>query len=232
MLPLQTPSDTHLAIELLLIRHGETAWNAERRLQGHSDIPLNQTGQQQAEALAAALQTEHLDAIISSDLLRARQTAQAIADLQGMDLIIKPEWRERCFGGFEGEYYDDLAAKHPIAHAAWKARDVDAPFPLGERAGETIRQFHQRISSAAHQLSQSYSTIESATRQAPLKIALIAHGGVLECMYRLAHQLPLNAPRQAPMLNASINRLSITKHEFRMMSWGDVAHLENALDEL
>ena len=225
-------SDSHTTIELLLIRHGETAWNAERRLQGHSDIPLNQTGQQQAEALAAALQPEHLDAIISSDLLRARQTAQAIADLQGMDLIINPDWRERCFGGFEGLYYDDLASKYPIAHAAWKARDIDAPFPLGERTGETIRQFHQRISTTAHQLSQSYSAIESTPRQTPLKIAVVAHGGVLECIYRLAHQLPLNAAREAPMLNASINRLSITKHQFRVMSWGDVAHLENALDEL
>jgi len=88
------------------------------------------------------------------------------------------------------------------------------------------------LAQTAHQLSQSYSAIESTPRQTPLKIAVVAHGGVLECIYRLAHQLPLNAAREAPMLNASINRLSITKHQFRVMSWGDVAHLENALDEL
>ena len=225
-------------IELILIRHGETGWNTERRLQGHTDIPLNQTGLEQAEALGAALQSEQLDAIISSDLQRTRQTAQAVADLQGMDVIIDPQWRERCFGGFEGLLHSEIESRYPDEYAAWQAREVDAPFPPGERMGETMRQFHERISQSVRnltrqdELSQLSHLHRHLRAQAPLKIAVVAHGGVLECIYRMANNLPLDAAKQVGMLNASINRLTITGDQIHLVSWGDIAHLEDALDEL
>lgn len=106
-------------VEILLIRHGETAWNAERRLQGQLDIPLNPHGLRQAAALAAALRHEAIDAVIASDLQRARQTAQALATARALPLRLDPALRERCYGAFEGLLYADIAAQFPAAHAAW-----------------------------------------------------------------------------------------------------------------
>lgn len=209
--------------EILLIRHGETAWNAIRKLQGHLDIPLNAEGTRQAKALASALQSEKLDAIISSDLQRALQTAGEIARLQGLSTRIDAGLRERCFGGFEGMLYSELPLRFPHEYAIWRSRDPDANFPpsaIGaENNGESIRQFHQRcMSTIAHYARQFESK----------KIALVAHGGVLECAYRAAKNLPLNAEREITIFNASINRFSFIDEEIRLIKWGDVAHLKDA----
>ena len=112
--------------KILLIRHGETAWNAERRLQGYLDIPLNDEGERQARLLAEALESESIDVVVSSDLHRARQTAQAVATLRGMPLHVDPALRERCYGGFEGLLYSEIEQRFPAEFAAWQARDVDA----------------------------------------------------------------------------------------------------------
>ena len=174
--------------EILLIRHGETAWNAVRKLQGHLDIPLNEEGLRQAKALATHLQNEKLDAIISSDLQRAMQTAQAIADLQNTSLQINPQLRERCFGDFEGKLYSELPDLYPEAYAQWRSRDPDFHFPAktdgSENRGESIREFHTRTISCIQHYAQLYSGKQ---------IALIAHGGVLECAWR---ELPLDAECQ------------------------------------
>jgi len=210
--------------EILLIRHGETAWNAVKRLQGHLDIPLNAEGTRQAKALAYALQNEKLDAVISSDLQRAVQTAGEIARLQGVSTRLDAGLRERCFGGFEGQLYSDLPHLFPIEHAAWRAHDPDAEFPPGENQGETIRQFHQRIMT---------HIIYYAKQFEGKKIAIVAHGGVLECAYRAAKDLPLDAPREVTIYNASINRFSYDRDRLQLVSWGDIAHLDaDAVDEI
>ena len=216
--------------ELLLIRHGETDWNVERRLQGNIDIPLNDTGRQQARALAQALSREHLDTILCSDLQRAMQTAQCIADIKSLPCQINRQWRERCFGGFEGELISTLEQRYPAEYAAWRALEVDSPFPpnaQGIFTGETIRQFNARIEAALLDLSRNHA------RQ---KVAVIAHGGILECVYRLAMQMPLNAPRQVSMKNASINRFELTSEEDRitlkLIEWGDIGHLNQSMDEI
>ncbi|NDI87419.1 histidine phosphatase family protein [Undibacterium crateris] len=211
--------------EILLIRHGETAWNAVKRLQGHLDIPLNAEGRRQAKALAAALQNEKLDAIISSDLQRAVQTAGEIARLQGLSTRTDPGLRERCFGGFEGELYSELPHKYPTEHAAWRAHDPDAEFPPGENAGETIRRFHQRVMEHILHYARQFDG---------RKIAIVAHGGVLECAYRAAKQLPLDAPREVTIYNASINRFVYQDGQISLLQWGDIAHLDaaDALDEI
>jgi probable phosphoglycerate mutase len=209
---------------ILLIRHGETAWNAERRLQGHLDIPLNPEGERQARLLAAALATEPLDVLVSSDLMRARQTAQAIADLRRMPLHIEPGLRERCYGGFEGLLYAEIEARYPREFAAWQARNVDAELPPGTHRGETFRAFFERATGAMLALGAAH----------PGKtIALVAHGGVLECAYRLARGLPLETPRDFKVFNASVNRFVLEAGVLRSISWGEVAHLRPAvLDEL
>lgn len=210
--------------QLLLIRHGETTWNAIRRLQGHADIGLNATGEQQAAALGLALQDEALDAIIASDLQRAAHTAQAIARHQDLPVQLDAGLRERCYGAFEGLLYSDINAHYPEAYAAWQAREVDAVFPPGERVAESMRQFHARSVTAIMKLAQQYRG---------KKIALVAHGGVLECAYRAATGMPLDTPRNFEIMNASVNRFTVADGKLELRHWGDVSHLDAAaLDEL
>jgi len=209
--------------EILLIRHGETAWNAERRLQGHLDIALNAVGLQQATLLGLALKNEKLDAIIASDLQRARQTADCIAGWQHLSVIQDVQLRERCFGGFEGLLYSELESRYPVGFAAWQERDPDAQFPADRLAnqGESLRTFHQRCINTIRRYAQQY---------AGKSIALVAHGGVLESAYREAKQLPLNTRREVGILNASINRFTVNADQFRLNQWGDITHLSENLD--
>ncbi len=217
-------NDNAASTTILLIRHGETAWNAEKRLQGHLDIALNAEGERQAALLGAALALEPIDHVVSSDLLRARQTAEAIARGRGMAVDTDPALRERCYGGFEGLLYSEIAARFPLEFAAWQARDVDAVLPLGANRGETFRQFYERTTGAILAQAQAH----------PGKtIALVAHGGVLECAYRAALGLPLETPRDFKVLNASVNRFVAEQGALRLVSWGEVGHLQPAvLDDL
>ncbi len=217
-------------VELILIRHGETAWNLERRLQGNVDIPLNATGLQQAMALANALDNEPLDAIISSDLQRAIQTANALAASRSIQRETDPQWRERSFGGFEGHLIDSIEEHFPAEYAAWRSYQVDSPFPVNpdtQTRGETVRQFHQRIAGAL---------VNLARQRAGQKVAVVAHGGVLECAWRIAHRLPLHAARETAMKNASINRFALRIENgepvLDLQLWGDVRHLDSTLDEI
>ena len=100
---------------ILLVRHGETDWNLEHRVQGHTDRPLNETGREQANALAELLADEPLDAIYSSDLARARQTAAAIAARHGLEVIELRELREKDFGTWEGLTGAEIQARFPDA---------------------------------------------------------------------------------------------------------------------
>lgn len=209
---------------IILIRHGETAWNAERRLQGHLDIPLNAEGERQAALLAAALASEPIDLVVSSDLSRARQTAQAVADALGMAVQFDPRLRERCYGGFEGLLYSEIEARFPAEFAAWQARDVDAELPPGKHQGETFRAFFARATGAI---------LAWGAAHPGQTLALVAHGGVLECAYRLALGLPLETPRDFKVFNASINRFTCTDGRLQLQSWGEVGHLRPlVLDEL
>ena len=209
---------------ILLIRHGETAWNAERRLQGHTDIALNDAGLRQAAALAQALSDERIDAVIASDLLRAHQTAQAVAGRQGLAVQVDAGLRERCYGGFEGMCYSEIAQRYPAHYAAWQARDADAVMPPGERTAESFRQFYERSVAAV---------MYWAGQHQGKTIALVAHGGVLECVRRAASAMPLDTARTFAIHNASINRFTVIEDTLALTSWGDVRHLNGpALDEL
>lgn len=205
---------------IVLIRHGETAWNAERRLQGHLDIDLNREGERQARALAAALAGEHFDVLVSSDLARAAQTAKALGEDRGQPLYIDGRLRERCYGGFEGLLYAEIEQRFPAEFAAWQARDVDAQLPPGQNRGETFREFHDRVVPAI---------LGWAADNPGKSLALVAHGGVLECAYRAALGLPLETPRDFKIHNASINRFLVRDGKLELVSWGEVAHLRPAV---
>lgn len=210
---------------ILLIRHGETPWNAVRRLQGHTDIPLNEEGERQAAALARALLAQGVQVLVSSDLQRAMQTAQALGDLQaGLALQTDARLRERCYGVFEGMLYSEIAQQYPDDYARWQAREVDAVMPDGARPVESFRQFYQRCLDAIADWAQ---------RHPGQTIAIVAHGGVLECAYRAARGMSLDSPRDFQVKNASINRFVWDGARLQLEQWGDVAHLApTALDDI
>jgi probable phosphoglycerate mutase len=205
---------------LLVIRHGETAWNTEARIQGHIDIPLNDKGRWQAERAALALMDEDIHAIYSSDLLRARHTAQAIAEAIDKPVVLDASLRERHFGHLEGKTPDEVAAQWPQESQRWRAREPS----YGPKGGETLEGFYARCTEAITRLAE---------RHPGQTVAIVAHGGVLDCFYRVANRVPLEAPRTWKINNASINRLLYSPEGFSMLAWGDSRHVEDeaALDE-
>ncbi len=208
------------ATTLLLIRHGETAWNAEHRIQGHLDIPLSLTGIQQAARLANRLAGEPIAAVYSSELARAWLTAEPLAERLGLDVIAEPRLRERSFGIFEGQTLDEIERNHPEDFRRWRARDS----AWAMAGGETGQVLIDRVLQALHDL---------AARHAGGTVAAVTHGGVLDVAYRAARSLAWDAPREHQMLNASINRVhaSAAPPSLALIHWGDVDHLAESRDE-
>ncbi len=200
------------ATRVILIRHGETAWNRATRIQGHTDIPLSPLGLAQAAKLAEALAEEPLAAVYSSDLSRARQTAEALAGVQGLPVLFDTALRERAFGRFEGLSWQEIDKGYPDDAARWRRRDPD--FPVG--GGESLNVFSARCLQAARR---------AAAAHPGRSIALVAHGGVLDCLYRAATRVALDAPRSWQLGNATINRVLATPDGFTLIGWNDDRHL-------
>src|SRR5262245_31004846 len=117
--------------EILLIRHGETLWNREARMQGQNDSPLTETGLEQARKLARRLKTVAFTTLYSSDLGRAHQTARCIAEETGHEIVANEGLRERCFGIFEGLTNAEIQVKHPDHYVHFAAREPDFIMPGG-----------------------------------------------------------------------------------------------------
>ena len=201
------------ATRIIAVRHGETAWNVDTRIQGHLDIALNDTGHWQARQVARALADEPLAAVYTSDLQRAHATAQAIAQASGAPLVAEPDLRERSFGELEGRTFAEIEAELPEQARRWRQRDPHFA-PTG---GETLVQLRERIAATTHRLAAQH------TEQL---IVLVAHGGVLDMLYRLATGLDLQAPRTWLVTNASINRLLWTPQGLTLVGWADTQHLD------
>ena len=201
------------ATRVLAIRHGETDWNVERRIQGQLDVPLNATGRWQVDRLALAVADEGLAAVYASDLLRAFETAQAVARGSGQAIVTDVGLRERGFGAFEGLSYAEISQRWPEQSERWRRRDPE----FGAPGGETLNQFYARSVSTAARL---------AALHPGQTIALVSHGGVMDCLYRAASRVALDAPRSWQLGNASINRLLYTPQGFTLVGWSDAGHLE------
>src|SRR5690625_571061 len=202
-----------------LIRHGETAWNAARRLQGWRDIALNTTGIDQAHHLARYLSspdfTERVDAVISSDLSRAHETARVAAGHFGHPVITTPLLRERNFGIFEGQ----PLVMQDNGRAGLADFDLRCPHSEVEQ-GETLTRFAQRVQQAFEGLARDH---------AGKNLMVFAHGGVIDIVWRVSQQLGLDAFRAEPILNTSINRFSIdVENNWTLQEWGQVNHLNVA----
>ena len=204
---------------VLAVRHGETAWNVENRIQGQLDIALNDHGRWQALRLAAALAGESVDAIYTSDLRRTIDTAAPTARDGRIVCVADAGLRERGFGVFEGLTFTEIEQRWPEQSARWRRRDPD----FGAEGGETLIEFYAR-------------SVASVTRLAAAHpgrtIMIVTHGGVLDCLYRAASRIALDAPRSWQIGNASINRLLYTPQGFTLIGWSDDHHLEGSpLDE-
>ena len=207
------------ATRFCIVRHGETDWNAERRLQGHIDIGLNANGLHQAQAAAWGLQPHNFDGCYCSDLLRTQETAAAIAVVTGLRSRLEPGLRERHFGLFQGRTAAEVERDFPEAYAAYLARDIDHPFD----DGESLRVFDQRIAATVNRLAAAHPG---------QTLLLVAHGGVLDVIYRRAHGRDLAGPRDFPIPNAALNWISVCAEGWRVEVWGDQRHLQSSLDEV
>lgn len=206
---------------ICIVRHGETAWNVEKRIQGHTDVALAQAGLAQAEATARCLSRHPVAALYSSDLLRARQTAAGIADAHGLPVLLRPALRERCYGFFEGMTYAEARARHPDHYHAFETRDPDYAFP---EAGESLRQLYDRVSGQLRRV---------AAEHPGELVVLVTHGGVLDIVNRFVRGNPLQVPRDFLIPNAGISWLSVRGECWTLDAWGETGHLDaGGLDEL
>jgi probable phosphoglycerate mutase len=208
--------------ELIVIRHGETDWNRQHRFQGQIDVPLNALGLEQARRLGQRLAGEPIDLLVVSDLQRARQTAQAVADAQGrmprvtplMAPLIEPLWREQGFGILEGLDVPTIRSRHADLWAQWLRHEADYALPQG---GESNAVFHARVMQALRAVVAAH---------AGARVAVVTHGGVLDMLWRNAQALPLSGPRACEIPNTGINRLRWAGDRLHIDAWGDAAHLD------
>jgi probable phosphoglycerate mutase len=211
------------ATRIIAIRHGETAWNVDTRLQGHLDVALNARGQWQARRTGQALADEDIAAIYSSDLSRAHATAKANADHNKSPAArtVHPHTglRERGFGIFEGQTYAQISIDWPEESRRWRQRDPH----FAPQGGETLTQLRERIAHTVNTLGAQHLGEQ---------IVLVAHGGVMDALYRLATRQDIEAPRTWDLGNAAINRLLWTPDGLTLIGWADTRHLDEAtLDE-
>ncbi len=202
---------------LCLIRHGETTWNAQRRLQGHTDTPLNSRGQVQARQMAQALKNSKLafDALYCSDLIRAMDTANAIVELFGVTAVTNSIFRERHFGALQGLSIEQAPVAQPELWKAHLARELDHEL----EGGESIIQFAARVERAMEMIR---------TEHRGKTILVVSHGGTLDMMYRIASKQALATERVISVPNASLNWIVHNERGWSVDRWGDTGHLNDA----
>jgi len=201
---------------IIAVRHGETSWNADARIQGQLNIGLNETGRWQAQRVGKALAEEPITAVYSSDLERAQATAQPISEAKGVPVIPHEGLRERSFGMFEGKTFDEIHQTWPEHAQNWRKRIPEWQPPEG---GESLIQLRERVTRTLEQL---------AARHPGEQIVVVAHGGVLDALYRVATGQEVNSPRTWELPNGAINRLLWTPQGFTLVGWSDTQHLDHA----
>lgn len=198
--------------QFILIRHGETVWNREGRMQGHSDSPLSDIGLIQARLLAGRLAQIEFDALYSSDSERAHRTARSVAEATGHAIIVEPRLRERNFGIFEGLTGLEIQTQYPDDFLRFESRDPEFVVP----GGESTFAFRSRVLDCLREIAE---------RHADGVVVVVTHGLVLDQVYRAAYGLPLNVPRGKDLINASLNTFHYDSGRWLLERWGDVAHL-------
>jgi probable phosphoglycerate mutase len=204
---------------LCIVRHGETAWNAEGRVQGQLDVPLSPVGEAQARAVAEALAGERFDALYSSDLVRVQQTAAPSAIRLGLEVRLDERLRERHYGSFQGHTYADAKVMFPEDYARFRAKELDFAFGTGE----SLDAFNKR---ALQVLT------ETAKRHPGGNVLVFTHGGVLEMAYRHATGRGLTSTRDFEIPNAGLNTMEVGPERWAVLAWAEIGHLSVTLDDL
>jgi len=204
--------------ELIIVRHGETTWNLEERMQGQSDSELTPLGLRQAEAVAARLAGEKPRALHSSDLGRALQTADVIARATGLAIMPDARLRERDMGLFQGLTFEEIRGRYPEDYGQFASRRPDYIIPYGE----SMQQCHDRVIGGLQAIADGFRG---------LRVVVVTHGGPLSAAFRHTMRLPVNAPRHWSLFNASINRFRVQADVWQLGTWGDLTHLDG-LDTL
>lgn len=203
---------------ICFIRHGETDWNVARRIQGHTDIPLNETGRAQALAMAFNAAHQRFRAIYSSDLMRTMETAQVLAQREDQDVKPFAQLRERHYGVFQGMTAAEGAERYPEAYAHYVARDLDYDF----ETGESLRALAERVSDGIDWLVRHHSG---------QTIAAVSHSGVLDVIYRRATGRSLHTPRDFVIPNCALNWFHFDGQGWHLESWADRHYLHDVLTE-
>lgn len=203
---------------ICFIRHGETDWNVAKRIQGHTDIPLNATGRAQALAMAFNAARQRFHAIYSSDLVRTMATAQALAEREAQEVKPLPQLRERHYGIFQGMTAEEGAVRLPEAYAHYVARDLDYAF----ETGESLSALAERVTAGVDWLVRHHSG---------QTIAAVSHSGVLDVIYRRATGRPLHTPRDFVIPNCALNWFEFDVRGWHLASWADRHYLRDVLTD-
>jgi len=216
-----TTSSSDNVTELILIRHGETDWNTDQRIQGHLDIALNRTGLAQAAAIGKRFDNDRIDVLVSSDLRRAMQTMAPVAE--GRDLPVLPDrrLRERHLGILQGKTREEAQRDVPHAYDVFRSRLPGAEL----EGGESLDAFATRVVDALTELIEAHRN---------KRVVAVTHGGVLDIAYRHATGMALEAARTFTIHNASVNTFRVEGSKFVLVDWGDISHLPDklAMDEI
>ncbi len=225
-MPEQKPifGENLMTTRLILIRHGQTAWNSEGRFMGQRDIPLDETGQRQVTAVAKRLSRERPAplAIYASDLKRAWNTAQAIQQAIAQTahpepapvLIADPRLREMDFGNWEGFTFAEIQATQPEAYHAW---EVDM-FNIAPPEGETIQQMTKRARESCAEIALAHPDGTAF---------VVAHGGSLQALILDWMGIPVERIWQVRMSNTGISEVSLHPEGVTLNRFNDTYHLEN-----
>ncbi len=195
-----------------MVRHGETEWNAEGRVQGQTDIPLSPVGLKQAHLAAEVLCQHDFSAVYSSDLMRVRQTAEPSVRRLALPLQLDPDLRERHYVIFERMLYTEVRSRYPDHYARFNAKDPDFDF----ETGESLRAFYSRSLRAIERILE---------RHRGEQVLVFTHGGVLDMVHRHVRALGLSAARDYGIPNCGINWIENSHEGWHVHCWADVAHL-------
>ncbi|XWS41948.1 hypothetical protein CRYUN_Cryun17cG0126100 [Craigia yunnanensis] len=199
--------------EIVVVRHGETEWNADGRIQGHLDVELNEAGRQQAASVAERLSKEpRISVVYSSDLKRALVTAETIAArCGGLEVITDPDLRERNLGDLQGLVFREAAKLSPKAYKAFLSHRTVQDIPGG---GESLDQLYHRCTSALQRIGRKHKGE---------RVVVVSHGGVIRSLYKRACP---EGKSVGKVLNTSVNIFQLSDEEWTIKSWGDVSHLD------
>lgn len=200
---------------MYVVRHGATDWNQSGRIQGHIDIPLNETGRAQARLVGIRLAAFRATALYSSDLLRAYETAQIIGETTGLRVMQKPGLREINFGVWQGLSSPQIRERDPNVYAARRANPYDVA-PVG---AETWRHFYERAVQAVHEV---LAVIEAE------RLIVVTHSGVCTALGLHALGFDCTGKRTFDSHNCGIHTIAVQGDSWRAVALNDVTHLTSA----